>query len=259
MRALTVLYHDVIAADFDESGFPGPAAARYKFKRDEFEAHLEAMRARSTSPAVATTPAALGVNAQPFFFTIDDGGSSAVYIAAALDRIGWRGTFFITTDRIGSKAFVSAEEIRALHRAGHTIGSHSCSHPYRMAGLPHVRLDDEWRRSAAVLFDILGEKIETASVPGGFYAPRVAKAASAAGIRVLFNSEPTTRVYREDACLIVGRYNVYGGMSAAGAGKLAAADPLELLKQQAIWTIKKTIKTAAAPVWDQTRKRIFKS
>ena len=259
MKALTVLYHDVVERDFDESGFPGAAAARYKLLRKDFKAHVDAMKSAASQPAVAASAAAFGGSAAPFFFTIDDGGSCAGHIASELERIGWRGTFFITTDRIGTETFVSAKDIRNLHARGHTIGSHSCSHPYRMAELSDERLDDEWRRSIAVLSDIVGEKVETASVPGGFYAQRVAKAASAAGIRVLFNSEPTRHVYREAECLIAGRYNVYRGMSATGAGKLAACDPLELFKQQATWGLKKAIKTVAAPVWDQARKRIFKS
>ena len=155
MRILTVLYHDVVAQDFDESGFPGAAAARYKLKRAVFEAHLHAMRQRVPRPAVAASASTLAAGGQSFLVTIDDGGSSAVYIGAALERIGWRGTFFITSDRIGMKSFVSPDEIRALRSRGHTIGSHSCSHPYRMGDLPDDRLEDEWRRSVAVLSDIL--------------------------------------------------------------------------------------------------------
>jgi hypothetical protein len=37
--------------------------------------------------------------------------------------------------------------------------------------------------------------MDTASVPGGYYSDRVAETAAAAGIRILFNSEPTTKVY----------------------------------------------------------------
>ena len=258
MRALTVIYHDVVAGDFDASGFPGAAAARYKQTRVDFEAHLRAARARSATPAVVASAAVI-MAGDAFMLTIDDGGASAVYIADALERIGWRGTFFITTDRIGDKTFVSADEIRNLRRRGHAIGSHSCSHPYRMADLSDERLDHEWRGSVAVLSDILGEPVETASVPGGFYAPRVAQAAARAGIRVLFNSEPTTRVHEIDGCLVVGRYNVYAGMSAAAAADLAAGAPLALLRQQALWTAKKTVKTIAAPLWDRARARFFRS
>lgn len=259
LRALTILYHDVVAEHFDESGFPGEAAARYKLRRADFERHLAAMTTRGIGPAVAASRASLPQSPMPFFLTVDDGGSSAIFIAETLERLGWRGTFFITTDRIGTAAFVSAQQIRWLHRRGHAIGSHSCSHPYRMADLDDVQLLDEWRRSLEVLSDIVQSPVQTASVPGGFYAPRVARAAAAAGVRVLFNSEPTTAIQRVDDCLIVGRINVYGSMSADTAARLASGDRLALLKQQALWTAKKTIKTVAAPAWDLARTLLFRS
>ena len=259
VRALTILYHDVVERDFDESGFPGAAAARYKFKRREFEQHLSAMKARTIAPAVAASLQALSQGGRPFVFTVDDGGASALYIATQLEQLGWRGVFFVTTDLIGKPAFLSPESICDLSRRGHTIGSHSCSHPYRMAQLPDARLDDEWQRSVTVLSQITGKPIETASVPGGYYSTRVADAAARSGIRVLFNSEPTTRIHRQRDCLIVGRYNVYGGTTAAAAADLAAGAPIALFKQQVAWAAKKAIKTVAAPIWDQARHRIFKS
>ena len=37
MKALTILYHDVVEDNFDDSGFPGAAAARYKLTERERE------------------------------------------------------------------------------------------------------------------------------------------------------------------------------------------------------------------------------
>jgi peptidoglycan/xylan/chitin deacetylase (PgdA/CDA1 family) len=258
MKALTVLYHDVVEDDFDESGFPGAAAARYKIRRTDFAEHLAAMYRRAGTPAVAAETACFSLERQPFFFTIDDGGSSAIHIADALQGVGWRGNFFITTDLIGAKGFVSADDIRRLHVQGHIVGSHSCSHPYRMSDLSDGELQNEWGQSIAVLSDILGSRIDTASVPGGFYTPRVGLAARHAGIRVLFNSEPTTQVLRIDDCFIVGRFNVYGGMSASAAARLAGGDARALLTQQVAWATKKTIKTVAAPLWDRARASFFR-
>ena len=259
MRALSILYHDVVRENFEESGFPGAAAARYKFTEVEFGAHLRRMADKASSAAV---PVDLLFDStaearQPFFMTLDDGGSSAVYIAEALERYNWRGHFFVTTNYIDTPTFVSREQIRWLRRRGHVVGSHSSSHPFRISEIPSDQLAAEWKDSVTVLADILGEPVRCASVPGGFYAPRVAEAAAAAGIRALFTSEPTTRVTEVAGCLVLGRYTVYRGLSAEYAGELAAGSRVVLTKQQLLWGIKKVLKTATAPLWDGARKVLF--
>ncbi len=257
MRALAILYHDVVDSHFDESGFPGAAAARYKMRRSVFAEHLLAMLPRAATPAVAAKAESLSLDGRPFFFTIDDGGACSLHIAEALEGMGWRGSFFIATDYIGAKGFVSVDDIRELSARGHAIGSHSRSHPYRIDRLGDELLQAEWADSVATLSDILGARTDTGSVPGGFYTPRVAAAARRAGIRLLFNSEPTTRVHSIGDCHVVGRHNVYGHMSAGGAAQLAAGDAGALLKQKLIWTAKKSIKTVAAPFWDRARRSFF--
>src|SRR5262249_33121711 len=156
---------------------------------------------------------------------------SAVYLAEALERYNWRANFFVTTDRIDTKTFLSTDQLRWLRGKGHVIGSHSCSHPYRMSELTDDRLTQEWRRSSEILSDILKEKINAASVPGGFYTPRVARAADGAGIRILFNSEPTTQVEQIGNCRVLGRFTIYRGMSARAAGQLARGAPTALARQ----------------------------
>ena len=41
---------------------------------------------------------------------------------------------------------------------------------------------------------LLGHQVVAASLPGGYYSPRVADTAREAGLQVLFTSEPTTAV-----------------------------------------------------------------
>lgn len=257
MKAHTLLYHDIIEREDDESGFPGPAAARYKIPIEEFARQVREIVTHSARPAVAATASAINDRDTPFFVTVDDGGKSAMRFADTMDEAGYRATFFITTDRIGTAGFLSSEEIRALHRRGHAIGSHSHTHPYRFSELSDDRLLDEWKQSVDILADILQSDVETGSVPGGYYAPRVAKAARAAGIRLLFNSEPTDEVEKEGDCWILGRFNVYRGMSAKSVGQLAAANQLAMRRQQLSWNTKKIVKMAAAPVWERTRRYFF--
>ena len=255
---INLMYHDVTpyGAD-DESGFAGPDAARYKLTPTEFSRHLDRL-----ATVVRRVPKAevVGGPAMPDDWTItfDDGGlSSATIIADELERRGWRGWFFISTDFIGRPAFCDRDQLRELHRRGHVIGSHSCSHPERISNCSREQLLDEWSRSCDVLASLIGQPVTSASVPGGFYSLEVAQVAARAGIKWLFNSEPTTHEYTVDGCTILGRYNIYRGMSAADAATLVSS-PLRRWRQSAFWNAKKAAKTVAGPVYKAIRLQLLR-
>jgi peptidoglycan/xylan/chitin deacetylase (PgdA/CDA1 family) len=258
LRAQCVLYHDVVDGNGDASGFPGAAAARYKLPHAEFRSHLNAIAKVVALPATTlrTTPA--HATAPPFIFSIDDGGVSALHIADELERLQWRGTFFVTSNRVGTPAFLTIPGIRALHERGHVIGSHSATHPYRIGDLPDADLAREWSDSMKALNDMVGSALDSASVPGGYYRPRVATAAAAAGIRHLFTSEPTAAVHTESGIAIYGRYCVYRGMSAATAAGLSAGHLMQTTQQKVVWKSKGLAKRVAAPAWEAARSIIFR-
>jgi hypothetical protein len=189
MKAATLLYHDVVEAGKNSSsGFRGAGPDRYKLELNEFLDHLRALDHDVGRAPTSVANLANGT-ALPWLLTFDDGGSSAVQ-RADTRREGRPGHFFITVDFVGTDSFVSADDVRALDEMGHVLGSHSCSHPERMAHCSRSQLEDEWRRSVKVLAEILGRPVVTASVPGGDYNEKVAETAAAAGIGQLFTSEP---------------------------------------------------------------------
>jgi peptidoglycan/xylan/chitin deacetylase (PgdA/CDA1 family) len=255
LRAACLLYHDVIeVADWESSGFTGPGTAKYKLTRAEFEAHLAAIAKVRKTPA--STVQELRNQKQelhnrkadtfPFLLTFDDGGeSAATRIAGLLEQHGWRGHFFVTAGQIGMKGFLTAEQIRGLRRSGHVIGSHSFSHPIRMSHCSREQLADEWSRSVKILSDILGERVDTASVPGGYYSTRVGEAAAEAGVRVLFNSEPTTEIHDVLGCLIVGRFNIFRGVAPKESGDLVSVRSEARSRQWLYWNLKKIAKRVA--------------
>jgi len=243
---MTVLmYHDIVPkGDEDASGFPGIDAALYKLTPEQFDAHLQALDAASSEAANPT-------------LTFDDGGVSAVRVADALERRGRRGWFFVTVNYIGTRGFVDRSTIRDLHGRGHLIGSHSCSHPLRMAHCPRSQLLDEWRRSRSVLSDIVGADIAAASVPGGDFGPNVAAGAAEAGFTVLFTSEPTRRVVHLGRLSIRGRYTIQRWTSAATAAALAAGATVPCAAQSLIWNAKKLSKRAAGHWYLKLRQRLL--
>jgi peptidoglycan/xylan/chitin deacetylase (PgdA/CDA1 family) len=260
MRALSILYHDVVANDRpDSSGFPGRDAAAYKLEREEFERHLEAI-AKAVHKRSTTAQQLLNWTDKelPFLLTFDDGGLSAyTCIADLLEKYDWHANFFITTDYIDSPSFVTKEQLRELRKRGHTIGSHSCSHPTRMSHCNWNRLFEEWQRSVDVLSDILGEQVSVASLPGGHYSARVAEAAFRAGIRVMFISEPTTRGHFVEGCLILGRYTIWRGMPPETAAAIAAGKLSPRLKQVASWNMKKLAKSLGGKSYLRLRELWF--
>lgn len=262
MKCVALLYHDVVSGnDWESSGFSGPGTARYKLSRVDFENHLLAIaNARSTKPTVAMQIQQEARTGFPFLLTFDDGGESAyTCIAGLLESQGWKGHFFVTASRIGTKHFLNAEQLRDLGKRGHVIGSHSFSHPKRMTHCTRQKLAEEWTRSVEILADVLGEPIDSASVPGGYYSKRVAETASAAGIRTLFNSEPTTNVHVVDGCFVVGRFNVFRGMQPAVSANLVSEHSSARSKQWVYWNVKKTLKLVGGKHWIAVRERLLRN
>lgn len=257
MKALAFMYHDVTAKGReDDSGFPGGDAARYKLQPGQLAQHLEAM-GRIRCAAVNIEGADLESDLAPLLLTFDDGGASGMTIADRLDQLGWSGHFFMTGAYVGRSGFLTRADLRELRRRGHVIGSHSYSHPLRMAALPAPRLRDEWTHSVDVLSEILGEPIRTASVPGGDYSLPVAHTAAEAGIRFLFTSVPTVRASAAGDVIVVGRYVVKRSTTAARVAAVAAGAPGPRLRQLAFWELKRAAKAVGGNGYLALRERLL--
>ena len=250
---MTVLmYHDIVSlADADTSGFPGRDAALYKVSPGLFEQHLLAIR--QCLGTVAVPPA----RAHPVF-TFDDGGVSAIRAADALERHRFHGSFFVTVNYIGARGFLGRAHIRELAKRGHTIGSHSCSHPLRMGHCAWPQLLHEWTQSRDALGDIVGQEITAASVPGGDFAPQVAEAAARAGFAVLFTSEPTIEARYSFGLSVRGRFAIQRWTSAATALALAQGDWLPRARQALLWNAKKVTKRLGGDRYLQLRRLLLR-
>jgi peptidoglycan/xylan/chitin deacetylase (PgdA/CDA1 family) len=267
MKATTLMYHDVVPPGADDtSGFEGRDAALYKLDSAMFDDHLRELA--KVLPSVASVAnggaarvedALLGgsIRAEPFFLTFDDGGESAIHVADKLDAMGWAGHFFVTTDRIGTRGFVGADQIRELARRGHVVGSHSSSHPARMSSCTRTQLDYEWSNSLKVLSEIIGDRVRVASIPGGYGSREVAESAAAAGIRALFTSEPIDRIEDVAGCLVLGRYTIQRFTPAVVAADLASGRLRPRMRQRVLWNLKKAAKAVGGERYLRVRKRIL--
>ncbi len=259
MRCVVLEYHDVVPGeDYASSGFVGDGANTFKLPAARFDAHLQAIDA--VPAALRTSVMALGQTDQPapVLLTFDDGGASALSeIAPRLEAHGWRGHFFIPTDALDRPGFLSSAGVRELAARGHVLGSHSASHPLRIAALPALAVREEWTRSCGRLGDILGVPVTVASVPGGMFSWAVADAAAAAGIRWLFTSEPVVTVQERSGCLVIGRYTLKQRARPAEVAQLALGQGTARVKQWLEWNSKKVAKRLAGPAYMSIRKHIL--
>jgi len=246
MKAVSLQYHDIVDnGDFQSSGRAGAGPAAYKLESIDFEHHMAAIADSLSSDQYPITNCELlhndGINV-PLFLTFDDGGVSAIKIAEILERFGWRGHFFVTANSIGDSTFLNKSQIRDLSTRGHVVGSHSYSHPLRMSALSWSRLIEEWETSFKILSDVLGRQAAVASIPGGYYSKEVVRAASRAGCKVLFTSEPIVKCKTVDSCLVVGRFTIKRGTSDQTVSRIVSSQRLPRLMQFLFWNSKKLAK-----------------
>jgi hypothetical protein len=115
----------------------------------------------------------------------------------------------------------------------------------------------EWQTSRKKLEDHLGEGVEVASVPGGYFDRDVARIAAAAGIRWLFTSEPVSGTETVDGCVVIGRYTLRRGSAPDVARALVDSAPMARSKQWLAWNAKKLVKRVAGDSYLRARAAIF--
>ena len=193
------MYHDVYKSDANESGFLRERDLPYKIQLDVFEEQVKSLRDYCENNNLLR---------DTIVFTFDDGGKSFyMLVAPVLEKYGFKGLFFISTQYINTETFLNKDEIIELHKRGHIIGSHAHSHEH-LYTLTDSQVIAEWRTSVEILSEIVGEPVRYASIPNGDTSKRVLDAVYNSGIRTIYTSEPTTKVNYYKDMRIIGRYVV---------------------------------------------------
>jgi hypothetical protein len=126
-----------------------------------------------------------------------------------------------------------------------------------MAALTRREMDREWRESLDRLSGMVGDVVKVASLPGGYYSRQVGESAAAAGIEVLFTSEPTVTAATVGGCLVLGRYVVKRGMSPAWSAGFAAGRRSFRWRQTALWKAKRVAKSLGGGAYLRLRQAII--
>ena len=102
------------------------------------------------------------------------------------------------------------DHVRALCRSGHTVGSHTLTHP-NLAQIPESEVDHELRESRRILVSQIGKEVVHLSYPNAilepYWTPKTCEIAARAGYRTAVTSESGS-VSAKDRPLSLSRVGV---------------------------------------------------
>jgi peptidoglycan/xylan/chitin deacetylase (PgdA/CDA1 family) len=120
----------------------------------------------------------------PVIVTFDDGTKDHIQAAEILTERGLSGVFFIITGKMDSSGYLSHQEVRHISDLGHSIGSHTVTHP-QLPTLSDTELEVELKTSQEILEQLTGKKIQWMAPPGGAIDKRSLDVAIASGYRIV--------------------------------------------------------------------------
>jgi len=133
--------------------------------------------------------------------TFDDGSETDLIAAAPiLKESGFNATYYATAGWVGTPGYLSSGQLRELNSLGFEIGCHSMSHAY-LNDLAQPALRHEISDAGKKLEDLIGQKVEHFSCPGGRFDAKALAVAKEAGYRSVATSRlransPSTDLYR---------------------------------------------------------------
>ena len=93
--------------------------------------------------------------------TFDDGLRSHIEVVApVLEDLGLLGVFFVVPGFAENKRHLSTDDIRQLHRSGHTIGCHTMNHA-SLDATDNNHLEKEIIESGKILEQCIGSSVDT--------------------------------------------------------------------------------------------------
>ncbi|MGH7494857.1 MAG: polysaccharide deacetylase family protein [bacterium] len=121
--------------------------------------------------------------------TFDDGYvDNYLHAFPVLQEFGYKATFFVIVNKIGSRDFMSWSQLLDMHRCGMSIQSHTLNHG-ALATLPWEHAYEEICEARQILQRELRHPANFISFPHGSYNARVIQAVLAAGYSGWCNSD----------------------------------------------------------------------
>ena len=120
-----------------------------------------------------------------YVLSYDDGTLDHYEIVfPALQEAGLRAIFFVPTAKLNKPGHLTDAQVQEIARAGHFIGFHSHEHR-RLDMTEDGLLREQFKRSRAILGDLIGEAPWLFAPPGGFMNEHVREVALGFGVKTI--------------------------------------------------------------------------
>ena len=168
-----------------------PGYIRYVLRVDDFRTQMELLKEQDWK-GVSVGDAIRFEADRLVAITFDDGSETDLLCAGPLlQQLGFGATFYVTSQRLGQRGYLSPDQLRELSALGFEIGCHSMTHAY-LTDLDEAGRHREIVEAKSQLEQVVGRAVEHFSCPGGRYDLGVAKMAREAGYQTLTTSEIQT-------------------------------------------------------------------
>jgi peptidoglycan/xylan/chitin deacetylase (PgdA/CDA1 family) len=194
-KTVCLMYHELElpgrALCHSEAGY-----VRYIVRMEDFRKQLDAL-GQVGLQAISVSQMLDGESGVAL--TFDDGCETDLIVAApALQELGFKATFYITVGFLGTRGYLSQQQVRELANYDCDIGCHSLTHPY-LTDLDASGLHREVVEAKDSLQQIAGKAVMHFSCPGGRWDPRAAEIARNAGYRSVATSRTGVNTPSTDA------------------------------------------------------------
>lgn len=193
MKGIPVLMYHALEDQDHPAGAKDPGEQLYVLQVSQFREQMEYLHREGYRTFLLEELQALAEwPDKAVVLTFDDGHESNYTLAFPILReFGFKAHFFITTGWIGTRYFMSEEQIKGLHAAGMGIGSHGVTHAF-ISDLDDAGVQSELAESKNKLAGVTGLAVNSFSAPGGRENKRVAQAARQLGYSYVCTSQVGT-------------------------------------------------------------------
>jgi peptidoglycan/xylan/chitin deacetylase (PgdA/CDA1 family) len=205
-----------------------PGYVRYNLSRASFQAQIEWL-GRNGWGGLCVSQALTYPAEKSVAITFDDGCETDLISAAPiLKESGFNATFYVTAGFIGKSGYLSPEQLQQLHSLGFEIGCHSMTHAY-LNDLAPPDLRREISDAGKKIEDIIGNRVEHFSCPGGRYDAKALAAVKEAGYRSMATSHahansPATNPF------LLGRVAILRAIDNAGFQRICTGGALRKMR-----------------------------
>lgn len=187
--------------------------------------------------------------------TFDDGCETDLITAAPLlKEVGFNSTFYIVEGFINGRGYLSGGQVKELSRQGFEIGCHSMTHSY-LTDLASERLMVEIAVAKDRLEQLIGERVDHFSCPGGRWNPAVARLAKEVGYRTVATSRIGINLTESDPYRL-SRVAVMRDTTITDFDQICRAEGL-LLKQARYATLAAVKGVLGNSVYERMRSRVL--